>query len=124
MSALWPNRCTTTIALGSRPALARSPSACSSTSGSRFQLVRSLSRKTGVAPRYRMGLTDATKVSVGENTSSPGPTPRRRRPRCNAAVPLETATAGTPMRRANSASKASMLGPTVDSQLLAIASRT
>src|SRR5690242_17157659 len=72
-----------------------------------------------------MGLTEATKVSVGENTSSEGPTPRSRSPRCMAAVPEESATAaGACATAAISRSKASRCGPTLESQLLAKASAT
>jgi hypothetical protein len=59
----------------------------------------------------------AMKVSEGQITSSPGPTPRSRSPRCMPAVPLARATEGRPTRSEKLASKASRLGPTVESQL-------
>lgn len=55
-----------------------------------------------------MGLTEATKVSVEHNTSSPGPTPNKRKPKCIAAVPLPSATAGNPTRCENSRSNESI----------------
>ncbi len=53
----------------------------------------SLSKKTGVAPRYVTALTVAMKVRVGTITSSPGPTPAIRSATWRAAVPFTQATA-------------------------------
>ena len=68
-------------ALGVRPARTRDSTASARSAGSTFHDPRSLSTNTGVAPRYRMGLTLAEKVSVLTTTSSPGPTPARMRAR-------------------------------------------
>jgi hypothetical protein len=56
-----------------------------------FQLPDSLSRNTGSAPRYTMGLALATNVSVEHSTSSPALTPARIMARWSAAVPELTA---------------------------------
>ena len=78
-----------------------------------FQVSRSASTSTGVARSYRTGLAEATKVSVGTSTSSPGPTSSRRRATWMAAVPLAQATAWrAPTQAANSRSKRSTKGPT------------
>ena len=53
-------------------------------------MAASLSMNTGRAPTYRTTLADATKVSVGTRTSSPGPTPSRMSARWSAAVPLDS----------------------------------
>ena len=72
-----------------------------------------------------MGAAEATKVSDEQRTSSPGPTPARRRARWRAAVPEETATACfEPTSCAKSCSKASRLGPAGAIQLDWKASRT
>ena len=115
---------------GRRPIASWSPNASRSLfAAARWHKARerasgSLSTKTGTAPRYTMALAAATKVRVEQKTSSPGPAPARRSARCSAAVPLARATAGSPTRAENSRSKAVRLGPTVESQLVAKASRT
>jgi hypothetical protein len=57
-----------------------------------FQLDSSQSMKTGVAPWNVAGVTLPMNVSVEAITSSPGFTPRCRRARCVADVPLDSAT--------------------------------
>ncbi len=60
-----------------------------------------------------MALTDAANVKVETITSSPAPTRSSSRARCNAAVPLESATPwARPATRAASSSKAVRSGPT------------
>ena len=47
---------------------------------------------TGVAPACTIAAALAAKVIEGTITSSPGPMPREINAKCNATVPLETAT--------------------------------
>ena len=59
-----------------------------------------------------MQFAEATKLNGLVITSSPGPHPRRRTPRCSAVVPEETATASsTPTAAAKSLSKRAAIGP-------------
>ena len=77
-----------------------------------FQVSRSESMKTGVAPRYVTTFAVAAKVKVDTRTSSPGRRPASDSARCRAAVPLERAAAwGTPTVSQNSRSNASTWGP-------------
>ena len=72
----------------------------------------STSQNTGLASSKSRQLEEATKLSGVVRTSSPLPHPSARTARCNAAVPLETATAsGTPSQAAKSASKRGSIGP-------------
>src|SRR4051794_21785466 len=90
----------------------RSPAAARAASGSRFSVSLSMSQNTGRAPSYSRQLAEATKLKGEVRTSSPGPHPCARTPRCRAAVPLETATASsTPCHSAKPRSKRSSIGP-------------
>ena len=90
----------------------RSPTAGPAAAGSRSSVTGSTSQKTGIAPSYSRQLAEATKLNGLVITSSPGPQPSARTPRCRAAVPEETATASsTPSQAAKSRSKRSSTGP-------------
>jgi hypothetical protein len=83
-----------------------------------FQVAGVLSRKIGLAPRYITALALAANVNDGTSTVSPRCTPAAINARCNAAVPLDSATAcRTPTRSATCASNASRSGPTGATQL-------
>src|SRR4051794_8876869 len=94
-------------------ALVRSVTAARTLSASRQKWSGSMSAKTGVAPVRATELAVAAKVNDGTITSSPGPTPAARRPRCSPEVPELTATHVRPevTRPANSPSKAATSGP-------------
>ena len=62
-------------ARGMRLSLAPRANSSSSRLGYRFQLLQPASTNTGTAWRYRMGLAEATNVSVEQSTLSPFPTP-------------------------------------------------
>ncbi len=87
MSAGWPKRCTGMMAF------VRVVMAGRICRTSTLYVARSMSTNTGVAPASSTTLAVAGKVKSGRITSSPGPMPRARRVRCNAAVPELTATA-------------------------------
>ena len=71
-----------------------------------------MSTSTGRAPHNSMALTVATAVWLTVMTSSPGPTPHARSARWSASVPLPALThSPTPAHAANSASNASVSGP-------------
>jgi hypothetical protein len=71
-----------------------------------------MSAKTGVAPAITTALAVAANVNDGTTTSSPGPMPAARRPRCSALVPEFTATQmRPPTTSANSDSKAATSAP-------------
>ena len=72
-----------------------------------FQLDRSLSMNTGLAPQWTTALALAANVRLDTSTSSPGCTPLTSRARCSAAVPLDSATApGQPRERGDVALEA------------------
>ena len=69
-------------------AAVRSPIAGSAVAAVMHQVAGSTSQKTGVAPIAATASAVAKKVNAGTTTSSPGPTPRARRPIISASVPL------------------------------------
>ena len=58
-----------------------------------MRVARSMSTNTGVAPTYTAALALAANDSGEVATTSPGPSPAANAAACNAAVPLEKATA-------------------------------
>ena len=93
-------------------ALVRAVTARATASGATLRVRGSRSAKTGRAPTAitARAVKAADKGEV--TTSSPGPTPRARRPSWRASVPFATATASrAPKACASSFSKASPSGP-------------
>ncbi len=123
VSALWPKRWITPTAFRHEPCARARPGQHLPAPGSKVQLRRSLLGNTSVAPMYTMAFTEATKVSVGESTWSPVH-PDQPKAEMKRGVPLETATVGSQRQCENSASNASMFGPTLDSEVVAITSWT
>ena len=81
------------MAFGFLPLAMRSTIASSKAFGHKFQVSSSLSIKTGVAPKYKIGLAEAENVMLWQMTSSPACTPNKTNPKCKAAVPeLKAAT--------------------------------
>ena len=93
MSAIWPYRCTGTIAAGRAPG---SPevdrTAASRRSTSMRNVPGSMSTSTGTAPVASIAAIVATAVCETVNTASPVPTPRARSASSKASVPLPTPT--------------------------------
>src|SRR5690606_14833362 len=100
--------------------------AASKAFGQRFQVSGSLSTKTGVAPRYIIGLAEAEKVMLWQITSSPASTPNKINPKCKAAVPALKAPTNTSCFKycSKSCSKPLTLGPSGATQLVSKASCT
>ena len=71
----------------------RSEIAFATESGSRQNVLGSMSANTGVAPIRLTASAVAKKVNDGTITSSPGPIPSARRPSTSASVPEPTPTA-------------------------------
>jgi len=94
-------------------ALVRSVIEASIDAGSRQKKSGSMSANTGVAPVRATELPVAAKVNDGTMTSSPGPMPAARRPKCSPDVPEFTATQVRPCTSsaANSSSNALTSGP-------------
>src|SRR5699024_11050608 len=110
-SATLPKRSTGTTTLAVLPSACNVLKASSSRSGFMFP-DSSASTKTGSAPVYTIALVVAANVRDEVKTKSPGLTPKVKSPRCNAAVPEDSATACLrPQYSASSASKASTSGP-------------
>jgi len=94
------------IARGRRPQRSASSKARCRAIGNVFQLPGSDSMKTGSAPRYRIGFSEATQVRAERNIVSSRPMPNRRRQTWIVPEPEESAaTPATPKRSASSRSQ-------------------
>src|SRR5438093_364464 len=82
--------------------------------GSTFRVVGSMSTKAGVAPTYSAQFALAANDKGDVTTTSPGPSSAETAAPCNAAVPLEKATAYcAPVAAQSASSNASTAGPCV-----------
>src|SRR5256884_8535496 len=96
--------------------------AAATASGSMLYVASSTSTSTGVAPQYTTALAVAMNASVGQMTSSPGPTSSARRARCSATAQFETAIPSpAPTYSSNAASNSATSTPGVSHPLLSTA---